>query len=278
MLNHVVIPTFRYPKPVWYIIVAILFALGLLAVVLAMTVFVIFVTGSERRIPVQYSKRVVGRKMYGGQNTHLPIKLNMTGVMPVIFASSIVSLVPTILAFFGIDGDGSTGKKFWEGVAKVLGANGVIYPIALLVLIIGFAYFYTQITFDPIEVANNLKKQGGTIRGIREGRPTADYIRKILNKITLAGAIFLAIIAVVPAVAGPHLVRPLIEWILKGIAGGDASTLTSYASTFASQAQALASTFTFGGTSLIIVVGVALETFRDLEAQLTMRSYKGFLN
>ena len=278
MLKYVVIPTFNYPKPVWYIIVAILFALSLLAVVLAMTVFVIFVTGSERRIPVQYSKRVVGRKMYGGQNTHLPIKLNMTGVMPVIFASSIVSLIPTILAFFSIDGDGSTGKKFWEGVARVLGANGVIYPIALLVLIIGFAYFYTQITFDPIEVANNLKKQGGTIRGIREGRPTAEYIRKILNKITLAGALFLAIIAVVPAVAGPHIIRPLIEWVLKGVAGGDASTLSSYASTFASQAQSLASTFTFGGTSLIIVVGVALETFRDLEAQLTMRSYKGFLN
>ncbi len=278
MINYVVIPTFNYPKPVWYAIVAILFALSLLAVVLAMTVFVIWVTGSERRIPVQYSKRVVGRKMYGGQNTHLPIKLNMTGVMPVIFASSLVSLVPTILAFFGIDGDGSTKYKFWEGCARIFGSNGVIYPIALLVLIIGFAYFYTTITFDPVEVANNLKKQGGTIRGIREGRPTAEYIRKILNKITLAGALFLSIVAVVPAVAGPHLVRPLIEWILKGMAGGDAATLSSYASSFASQAQALASTFTFGGTSLIIVVGVALETFRDLEAQLTMRSYKGFLN
>ena len=278
MINFVIIPTFNYPKPVWYIIVSILFALVLLAVVIALTVFVIWVTGSERRIPVQYSKRVVGRKMYGGQNTHLPIKLNMTGVMPVIFASSIVSLIPTILAFFGIDGDGSTGKKFWEGVAKVLGANGVIYPIALFVLIIGFAYFYTQITFDPTEVANNLKKQGGTIRGIREGRPTAEYIKKILNKITLAGALFLSIVAVLPAVAGPHLVRPLIEWILQGIAGGDSSMLTSYAASFKSQAQALASTFTFGGTSLIIVVGVALETFRDLEAQLTMRSYKGFLN
>ena len=280
MITSVVLPTFEYQKgiKVWYIIVSILFALALVALVLAMTVFVIFVTGSERRIPVQYSKRVVGRKMYGGQNTHLPIKLNMTGVMPVIFASSIVSLVPTILAFFGIDGDGSTGKKFWEGVAKVLGSNGVIYPIALLVLIIGFAYFYTQITFDPIEVANNLKKQGGTIRGIREGRPTADYIRKILNKITLAGALFLSIIAVIPAVAGPHLVKPLIEWILKGMWYGDTATLTSYASTIASQASSLASVFTFGGTSLIIVVGVALETFRDLEAQLTMRSYKGFLN
>ena len=278
MINYVVIPTFNYPKPVWYVIVSILFALGLLAIVLAMTVFVIWVTGSERRIPVQYSKRVVGRKMYGGQNTHLPIKLNMTGVMPVIFASSLVSLVPTILAFFGITGDGSTKYKFWEGCAKILGSNGVIYPIALLVLIIGFAYFYTQITFDPTEVANNLKKQGGTIRGIREGRPTAEYIKKILNKITLAGALFLSIVAVLPAVAGPHIVRPLIEWILKGIAGGDAQTLSSSASYFASQASALASTFTFGGTSLIIVVGVALETFRDLEAQLTMRSYKGFLN
>ena len=280
MMQFVVIPTFNYPKnvKVGFIIASILFALGLLAVVLALTVFVIFVTGSERRIPVQYSKRVVGRKMYGGQNTHLPIKLNMTGVMPVIFASSIVSLVPTILAFFGITGAGTTKYKFWEGVARVLGSDGVIYPIALFVLIIGFAYFYTQITFDPTEVANNLRKQGGTIRGIREGRPTAEYIKKILNKITLAGALFLSIVAVLPAIAGPHLIEPLIEWILKGSAGGNAATLANGASYYASQAQALASTFTFGGTSLIIVVGVALETFRDLEAQLTMRSYKGFLN
>ena len=269
-----VIDTFSYPKPVWYVIVAILFALGLLAVVLALTVFVIFVTGSERRISVQYSKRIVGRKMYGGQSTHLPIKLNMTGVMPVIFASSIVSLVPTILAFFSIDG---SGKGFWHGAARILGSDGVIYPIALFVLIIGFAYFYTQITFDPTDVANNLKKQGGTIRGIREGRPTADYIRKILNKITLAGALFLSVVAVLPAIAGPHLVEPLIKWILTGVAGGDSATITSGASYFASQAQALSSAFTFGGTSLIIVVGVALETFRDLEAQLTMRNYKGFL-
>ena len=269
-----VIDTFSYPKPVWYVIVAILFALGLLAVVLALTVFVIFVTGSERRISVQYSKRIVGRKMYGGQSTHLPIKLNMTGVMPVIFASSIVSLVPTILAFFSIDG---SGKGFWHGVARILGSDGVIYPIALFVLIIGFAYFYTQITFDPTDVANNLKKQGGTIRGIREGRPTADHIRKILNKITLAGALFLSVVAVLPAIAGPHLVEPLIKWILTGVAGGDSATITSGASYFASQAQALSSAFTFGGTSLIIVVGVALETFRDLEAQLTMRNYKGFL-
>ena len=280
MMQFVVIPTFNYPKnvKVGFIIASILFALGLLAVVLALTVFVIFVTGSERRIPVQYSKRVVGRKMYGGQNTHLPIKLNMTGVMPVIFASSIVSLVPTILAFFGITGAGTTKYKFWEGVARVLGSDGVIYPIALFLLIIGFAYFYTQITFDPTEVANNLRKQGGTIRGIREGRPTAEYIKKILNKITLAGALFLSIVAVLPAIAGPHLIEPLIEWILKGSAGGNAATLANGASYYASQAQALASTFTFGGTSLIIVVGVALETFRDLEAQLTMRSYKGFLN
>ena len=276
MLDYVVIPTFEYTNKAWaYVIVSVLFALALLAIVLAMTVFVIFVTGSERRIPVQYSKRVVGRKMYGGQNTHLPIKLNMTGVMPVIFASSIVSLVPTILAFFGITGKGDSG---WDTFARIIGSNGVIYPIALFVLIIGFAYFYTQITFDPNEVANNLRKQGGTIRGIREGRPTADYIKKILNKITLAGALFLSIIAVVPVIAGPHVIQHLIEWILTGAAGGDASMISSYASYFESTAQSLTSTFTFGGTSLIIVVGVALETFRDLEAQLTMRSYKGFLN
>ena len=259
--------TFAYEKPVGYVILAILFLILLAAVVLAMTVFVIFITGSERRIPVQYAKRVVGRKMYGGQSSNLPIKLNMTGVMPVIFASSIVSLVPTILMLFGKTGAGDTVGDWF---ARFLGSDGFVYPILFFVLIIAFAYFYTQITFDPVEVANNLQKQGGAIPGIRQGRPTSDYIKKILNKITLAGALFLSVVAVVPVIAGPHVIQHIIEWILSG------NTYYS-AETVAAAAKSYSSVFTFGGTSLIIVVGVALETFRELEAQLTMRNYKGFL-
>ena len=269
--------TFEYENPLWYAIGAIAFAIAIIAIIIAFTVFVIFVTGSERRIPVQYAKRVVGRKMYGGQNSNLPIKLNMTGVMPVIFASSIVSLVPTILALCGVTSDIS--GSFWEKFSWVMGSEGPVYPIALFVLIIGFAYFYTQITFDPVDVANNLKRQGGAIPGIRQGRPTSDYIRKILNKITLAGALFLSVIAVVPVLANP-LMQEALKAILSG-AIGDAWSATDKASaleSIATSAKSLASVFSFGGTSLIIVVGVALETFRDLEAQLTMRSYKGFLD
>ena len=259
--------TFAYEKPVGYVILGILFVIFLAAIVLAMTMFVIFISGSERRIPVQYAKRVVGRKMYGGQSSNLPIKLNMTGVMPVIFASSIVSLLPTILMLCGIDG---TKKSFWDWAYRFFGSDGFIYPLAFFVLIIGFAYFYTQITFDPVDVANNLKKQGGAIPGIRQGRPTSDYIKKILNKITLAGALFLSVVAVLPVIAGPHLIQHIVEWILSG------NTYYS-AETVANAAKSYSSIFTFGGTSLIIVVGVALETFRELEAQLTMRNYKGFL-
>ena len=259
--------TFAYESPVWYVILSILFVIFLFAIILAMTMFVIFITGSERRIPVQYAKRVVGRKMYGGQSSNLPIKLNMTGVMPVIFASSIVSLLPTILMLCGIDG---TGKGFWEWAYRFFGSDGFVYPLAFFVLIIGFAYFYTQITFDPVDVANNLKKQGGAIPGIRQGRPTSDYIKKILNKITLAGALFLSVVAVLPVIAGPHLIQHLVEWILSGNTYYSAATVETAAKSYSS-------IFTFGGTSLIIVVGVALETFRELEAQLTMRNYKGFL-
>ena len=259
--------TFAYTKPVGYVILAILFVIFLAAIILAMTMFVIFITGSERRIPVQYAKRVVGRKMYGGQSSNLPIKLNMTGVMPVIFASSIVSLAPTILMLCGVTG---SGEGFWNWLARFIGSDGFVYPIVFFILIIGFAYFYTQITFDPVEVANNLKKQGGAIPGIRQGRPTSDYIKKILNKITLAGALFLSVVAVLPVIAGPHLIQHLVEWILSG------NTYYS-AETVAAAAKSYSSIFTFGGTSLIIVVGVALETFRELEAQLTMRNYKGFL-
>ena len=294
-LVNMVVTTYSFPENTWlYAIVSTVFAVVLVAFLIALIAFVIFVTGSERRIPVQYAKKVVGRKMYGGQSTNLPIKLNMTGVMPIIFASSIVSFVPTILQILESAGVVSAEKTpFWHGFAEVIGSEGVVYPILLFVLIIGFAYFYTQITFDPIEVANNLKKNGGAIPGIRQGRPTAEHIKKILNKITLAGALFLSFIAILPTILGPHAIRPLLEWIFGGSGIYDyyfdmyasygaefaASLADSYAMSYITQnAASLASVFTFGGTTLLIVVGVAIETFRELEAQLTMRNYKGFLN
>jgi preprotein translocase subunit SecY len=249
------------------------------------------VTGSERRIPVQYAKKVVGRKMYGGQSSNLPIKLNMTGVMPIIFASSIVSFFPTVFQILETAHIVEEGT-FWAKFADVIGTDGFVYPIMLFILIIAFAYFYTQITFDPMEVANNLKQQGGAIPGIRQGRPTADYIRKILNKITLAGALFLGFIAVLPIILGPHAFQYLFEWIVDGSIHPEAVIGSSGGSDFlyvggqileriqyvSSVASSLTTVFTFGGTTLLIVVGVAIETFRELEAQLTMRNYKGFLN
>ena len=264
LVTTLVIPAFSTLNDMVWLraICAILLALVIVAATIALTVFVIWVTGSERRIPVQYAKKVVGRKMYGGQFSNLPIKLNMTGVMPVIFASSIVSLVPTVLQLCGVT---TTQTNFWGRLYNFLATDGWFYPTMLFILIIGFAYFYTQITFNPIEVANNLKKQGGAIPGIRQGRPTSDYIRKVLNKITLVGALFLGIVAILPIIAAPHILSHLINLIL------DLGDYTGYAESIASQ-------FTFGGTSLLIVVGVVLETFRELEAQLTMRNYKGFLN
>ncbi len=284
-LFALVIDTYKYSEKAWlYGIISTLFALVLVAAIVALIVFVIYITGSERRIPIQYAKKVVGRKMYGGQSSNLPIKLNMTGVMPIIFASSIVSLIPTILALCGVT---STTKGFWGGLNRVLAADGIVYPVSLFILIIGFAYFYTQITFDPMEVANNFKKQGGTIPGIRQGRPTADYIRKILNRITLVGALFLGIIAVLPVIAGPHCIQHIIRWILDGSdlaqqipmyqAQGNSYYALVIEQQITSTVQSLTSVFTFGGTTLLIMVGVAIETFRELEAQLTMRNYKGFL-
>ena len=287
-LVSLAISTYQYSNKAWlYGIISTLFALVVILGLVALTVFVIWVTGSERRISVQYAKRVVGRKMYGGQSSNLPIKVNMTGVMPIIFASSIVSLVPTILALCGVTNDTA---GFWGVVNRILASDGIVYPVTLFVLIIAFAYFYTQITFDPMEVANNLKRQGGAIPGIRQGRPTADHIRKILNKVTLVGALFLGIIAVLPVVLGPHVVQHIVEWLMNGSdyviqlremvaeGGALASYFQSYLDQVEASAASLTSTFTFGGTSLLIVVGVAIETFRELEAQLTMRNYKGFLN
>lgn len=208
---------------------------------LAMIAFVVYITNSERRLPVQYAKKVVGRKMYGGQSTTLPIKLNMSGVMPIIFANSIVALPSTIEMIV-------TPKKggFWEKFFDFFAYDSWVYVILFFILIILFAYFYILISFNPIEVANNLKKNGGFIPGIRPGKPTSDYITKILNRITLIGALFLGIIAVVPLI---------VNIILNNQLGSIA----------------------FGGSSLLIVVGVILETAREIEAQMTMRHYKGFL-
>lgn len=277
-LANFCVTTYGFTEDAWlYGILSTVFSIVFIAFLLALIAVVIWFIGSERRIPIQYAKKVVGRKMYGGQSSNLPIKLNMTGVMPIIFASSIVSFLPTI--FQVCESAGWISEKetpFWYGASEVLGANGVIYPVALFFLIIGFAYFYTQITFDPIEVSNNLKRQGGAIPGIRQGRPTADYIRKILNKITLAGALFLGVIAVLPQILGPHVLKHFFAWIYKA---GYISLGESLATTIANNyANSLVSVFTFGGTTLLIVVGVAIETFRELEAQLTMRNYKGFLN
>ena len=219
--------------------------IGLLLVVLSLVItlavvgFVVFMTHSERRIPIQYAKKVVGRKMYGGQASNLPIKLNMSGVMPIIFANSIVAIPATIAAFF-------PNSNFWSGVNNFFNYTSPVYAILFFALIIAFAYFYIAISFNPVEVANNLKKNGGSIPGIRPGRPTTEYITRVLNRITLIGAIFLGIIAVFPM-------------IINMVSGGQFAGLA------------------FGGSSLLIVVGVALETTRDLEAQMSLRHYKGFL-
>ena len=207
---------------------------------LAMVVLIIIINDSERRIPVQYSKRVVGNKMYGGQATHLPMKVNMSGVMPIIFAQSIASLPATICMLVG----GNQNSAFM----KIFDSGTITYALIYLLLIIFFAYFYATIQFNPIEVANNLKKNGGFIPGYRPGKPTSAFIQRVLNKVTLFGAIYLGIIACVPIVIS---------------ACSEAARNTG---------------ISLGGTSIIIVVGVALETVQALEAQMLMRNYKGFLD
>ena len=223
-----------FVMPPWGLVLIII---GMLALIL----FVVWIQNAERRIPVQYAKRVVGRKMYGGQSSHIPMKVNMSGVMPIIFAQSIASLPATICAFAGVQaGD----EGFWGGFLKVFDANGLVYTVVYFFLILAFSYFYSTMQFDPVEVANILKKNGGFVPGFRPGKPTADFIHKVLGKITFFGAIFLSVIAIAPIVTGNII----------GV-------------------QSLA----IGGTSIIIVVGVALETSKALEAQLMMRHYKGFL-
>ena len=208
--------------------------------ILALFVFVVFISDAERRIPVQYAKRQVGRKMYGGQSSHLPMKVNMSGVLPIIFAQSIASLPVTIWTFIGIPQEGTISRTIYDAIDT----QSFIYMVVYFIMIIGFSYFYSTIQFNPVEIANNLKKQGGFIPGFRPGKPTVDFIKKVLSKITLFGAIYLGIVAICP--------------LLLGKAVG-----SSY--------------LAIGGTSVIIVVGVALETVKALEAQMLMRQYKGFL-
>ena len=209
----------------------------ILVIFLLMIAFIVLITDAERRIPVQYAKRVVGRKMYGGQNTYIPIKVNMSGVMPIILASAIVSLPGTIGGFFPNSGYANFVNK-WFGYSTP--AYGIIY----FILIIAFAFFYVTIQYNPLEMSNNLRKNSGAIPGYRPGKPTVDYIKRVLNKVTLIGALCLGIIAIFPIIFGA-----------------------------ASGMQGLA----LGGTSIMIVVGVALETTQQIESQMMMRHYKGFL-
>ena len=219
-------------KPQYYFFLPLLIVLALVAVV-----FVVVMTNAERRITIQYAKRVVGRKQMGGQNSYLPLKLNMSGVMPIIFAQTIASIPATIAAFVPSMSD-STFIRLFD-------TTSVIYCVVYALLIVGFSYFYATIQFNPVEVSNNLKKQGGFIPGYRAGRPTAEFLSKILNRITLFGAIYLAIVAILPIVTGAIF-----------------------------RISALA----IGGTSVLIVVSVALDTQKSLEANMMMKQYKGFLN
>lgn len=214
--------------------------LVILVLALALVSVIVFVNDSERRIPIQYAKQMRGRKMYGGQSTFLPIKVNMSGVMPIIFAQSIASLPATILAFNHPAND----WKFTTIMRTITNTNGVLYAIVYFLLIIAFGYFYAAIQYNPIEIANNLKKNGGYIPGFRPGRPTAEFIQKVIHKIVLFGSLYLGVVAILPIII---------------------SNISGYSS------------LAIGGTSVIIVVGVALETSKALEAQMMMRNYKGFL-
>ena len=211
---------------------------------LAMIAFIVWMDNAERRIPVQYAKRVVGRKMYGGQSTHIPLKVNMSGVLPVIFASSILSLPPTVEMFLSDD----TAEKY-EGFFKLFTTSHWFYSVLYFFLILFFAYFYASIQYNPVEMANNIRKNSGMVPGLRPGKPTSDYIKKILGRMTLLGALLLSVVALFPNI------------------------ITLFTNLIGSPL-----TLSLGGTSLIIVVGVALETVKQLESQMMMRHYKGFLD
>ena len=217
----------------WWEIILVLIGMA------ALVVFIVFINDAERRIPIQYAKRVVGRKVYGGQNTNMPIKVAMTGVMPIIFAQSICSVPATFYALFGWNLNSWMYTNVWS-------SNSWTYAVFYFLLIFFFSWFYSTIQYDPVEISNNLKKNGGFIPGFRPGKPTADFIQKVINKIVVFGAVYLSIVALLPIISG-HIMASV-----KNLA--------------------------IGGTSVIIVVGVALETVKALEAQMLMRHYKGFLD
>ena len=221
-------------------------SLGILVLFIAMIAFIVFMNASERRIPIQYAKRVVGRKQYGGQSTHIPVKVCMSGVMPIIFAMSFMSLPSTISLFKPVYTD-PTGfwQKFYNGFINFFNTRTWTYALIYFILIIAFNYFYVSMQYNPIEIANNLRQSNGGIPGIRPGKPTADFIAKILSKVTLIGALFLAFVALIP----------IIYTNVTGMYG-----------------------LSLGGTSIIIIVGVALETVKQLESQMMLRHYKGFLD
>ena len=225
--------------PWWLILLAVV---GILALV----VLIVFVNDAERRIPVQYAKRQQGRKMYGGQSSSLPMKVNMSGVLPIIFAQSIATIPATIGAFLPAPAE----DTFGYAVLNAIDSKSVLYLLIYFVLIIGFSYFYASIQFNPVEISNNLKRNGGFIPGFRPGRPTSDFISRVLNKITLFGALYLGIVAILPLIADKISTAVTKQVTTLGI----------------------------GGTSVIIVVGVALETVKALENQMLMRQYKGFLD
>ena len=240
-------------------------SLAFIVVLLGLILIVVWMSDAERRIPVQYAKRVVGRKMYGGQNTNLPIKVNMTGVMPIIFANSIVT-IPATVAMLLSNTSWKWVKKFSDGLTEYFNYDSWGYLVVFMVLLVAFAYFYVMISFNPVEVANNIKNNGGAVPGIRVGRPTVEYIKKILYRITLVGALLVVFIACFPMVLNNILSINAIHEAFKHYG----RTPEYY--------QGLFSTLAFGGSSLMIVVGVALETTRELEAQMTLRNYKGFLD
>ena len=218
----------------YYILVPVVVIIFILIIA-----FIVLMTDAERRIPVQYAKRVVGRKMYGGQSTHIPVKVNMSGVLPIIFASSFLSIPSTIDMFVN-----QTPGGFWDGFFKAFSPSGALYAVLYFLLIIFFSYFYVSIQYNPIEMANNLKKNNGAIPGIGPGKTTSDFIARIISKVVLIGALFLGVIAILPIVFGA----------VTGMGG-----------------------LSLGGTSILIVVGVAIETVRQIESQMLMRHYKGFL-
>lgn len=214
--------------------------IAIVVIAVVMVAFVVFIDNAERRVPVQYAKRMVGRKMYGGQSSHIPIKVAMAGVIPIIFAMSIMTFPSTIMGFMGYNPSATT---FWGKFWRLFTNTSWVYVLLYFLLIIFFTYFYTAIQFNPIEIANNMKRNGGFVPGIRPGKPTSDYINRILTRTTLAGAIFIGIIAIFPMVLGMIMQVNL----------------------------------SIGGTSMLIVVGVALETVKQIESQMLMRHYKGFL-